>query len=126
MADTTNNEGLKANIPIHEVKLDNGDIVVFYDYITTGESRELQKILLEGGKFNSQTGQIEDLPLGVFLASQDKAASLVIKEVKSGDKTEAFSQDWLNSLPVEIGNKIYDEVNRLTQVSSLTQDQKKV
>lgn len=119
-------DNLKASIPVHEVKLDNGDIVVFYDYITTGESRELQKVLLEGGKFNSATGQIEDLPLGVFLSSQDKAAAFVIKEVQSGGTVGAFSQEWLNALPVEIGNKVYDEVNRLTQVSSLTQDQKKV
>ena len=118
-------DNLKLNITTHEVKLGNGDIVVFYDYITTGESRELQKVLLEGGKFNSTTGQIEDLPLGVFLSSQDKAASIVIKEVTSGGAIGAFSQDWLNSLPVEIGNVVYDEVNRLTQVSNLTQDQKK-
>ena len=117
---------LKNNIPTHEIILDNGDIVVFYDYITTGESRELQKVLLEGGKFNSASGQIEDLPLGVFLNSQDKAASFVIKEVKEGETVVPFSQEWLNSLPVELGNKVYDEVNRLTQISNLTQDQKKV
>ncbi len=116
----------KTAIPVHEVKLDNGDIVVFYDYLTTGESRDLQKVLLEGGKFNSATGQIENLPLGVFLTSQDKAASFVIKEVKQGEVSVPFAQDWLNSLPVELGNKVYDEVNRLTQISNLTQDQKKV
>ena len=76
---------LKSNIPSHEAKLVDGSIVVFYDYITTGESRELQKVLLEKGKFNSATGQIEDLPLSVFLDSQDKAAFFVIKEIKVGD-----------------------------------------
>ena len=74
--------GLKSNIPTHEITLVNGDVVIFYDYITTGESRDLQKVLLEKGKFNSATGQIEDLPLSTFLESQDKAASFVIKEIK--------------------------------------------
>ena len=116
---------MKENIPTHELKLENGDVIIFYDFITTGESRELQKMLLEHGKFNSQTGQIEDLALNVFLESQDKAASFVIKEVKSKESSQAFSQDWLNGLPVETGNKVYDEVNRVTQVSQLTQDKKK-
>lgn len=118
---------IKSNIPTHEVKLENGDIVVFYDYLTTGESREIQKMLLENGKFNSATGQIEDLPLGVFLDSQDKTANLVIKEVKvGGTEPTAFNQEWLNNLPVKTGNAVYDEVNKISQLSNLTQDQKKV
>ena len=118
---------LKTSIPTHEIKLENGDIVVFYDYLTTGESREIQKLLLENGKFNSATGQIEDLPLGVFLDSQDKTANLVIKEVKvGGAEATAFSQEWLNNLPVKVGNQVYDEVNKISQLSNLTQDQKKV
>ena len=116
---------LKSNIPSHELKLQDGSIVVFYDYVTTGESRELQKVLLERGKFNSATGQIEDLPLSVFLDSQDKAASFVIKEIKVGDEAKTFTKEWLDSLPVEIGNVVYEEVNRLTQLSQLSQDKKK-
>ena len=116
---------MKENIPTHELKLENGDVIIFYDFITTGESRELQKMLLEHGKFNSQTGQIEDLALNVFLESQYKAASFVTKEVKVKDVSQAFSQEWLNGLPVDMGNKVYDEVNRITQVSQLTQDKKK-
>lgn len=116
----------KNNIPTHEITLVNGDVVVFYDFLTTGESRELQKILLEKGKFNSQTGQIEDLPLATFLESQDKAANFVIKEIKpKGEEAGSFSLDWLNGLPVEMGNVVYDEVNRLTQASQLSPDKKK-
>lgn len=116
----------KSIIPTHEITLSNGSIVVFYDYITTGESRELQKMLLEKGKFNSETGKIDDLPLAAFLESQDKGASYLIKEVKIGDEVVPFTNEWLNGLPVDIGNAVFDEVNKLTQFSQLTQDQKKV
>ena len=119
-------DDLKANIPVHELKLSNGNIVVFYDYLTTGESRQLQKLLLTGGKFNAETGKIEDLPIDQFLDIQDKSAESVIKEVKIGDADAvAFSQDWLNSLPVEVGNEVYEEVNRITQVSHLAKEEKK-
>ena len=119
-------DNLKSNIPTHELKLSNGDIVVFYDYLTTGESRQLQKLLLTGGKFNAETGKIEDLPIDQFLDIQDKSAESVIKEVKIGEvEPVAFSQDWLNSLPVEIGNEVYEEVNRITQVSNLAKEEKK-
>lgn len=119
-------DNLKGNIPVHELTLENGEVVVFYDFLTTGESRELQKILLEKGKFNSQTNQIEDLPLTVFLESQDKAASFVVKEIKANSEVKPFSVEWLSSLPVELGNLIYEEVNRLTQLSQLSSDKKKV
>ena len=119
-------EGLKRNIPTHELDLGGNIVVVFYDFITTGESRELQKMLLEKGKFNTATNQVEDLPLGVFLDSQDKAASFVIKEVKISEVSQAFTAEWLAALPVEQGNKVYDEVNKLTQVSQLTPEEKKI
>ncbi len=120
-------ENFKNNIPTHELTLGNGDIVVFYDYITTGEAREIQKLLIEGGKFNAETGKIEDLSVGSFLSVQDKSASYVIKGVKvGGGEIVAFLQEWLNNLPVGIGNTVYDEVNRITQVSQLSPDKKKV
>src|SRR3990167_8760894 len=119
-------DNLKSNIPTHELKLSNGDIVVFYDYLTTGESRQLQKLLLACGKFNAETGKIEDLPIDQFLDIQDKSAESVIKEVKVAEADAAdFSQDWLNSLPVEVGNEVYEEVNRITQVSNLAKEEKK-
>ena len=117
---------LKIAIPTHELKLSSGDIVVFYDYLTTGESRQLQKLLLAGGKFNAETGKIEDLPIDQFLDIQDKSAESVIKEVKVAEADAVdFSQDWLNSLPVEVGNEVYEEVNRITQVSNLAKEEKK-
>lgn len=117
---------LKKNIPTHEVKLDNGEVVIFYDYITTGESRELQKLLLEGGKFDAQKGTIDNLPLSTFLESQDKAATFVIKAIKDKDGNEQeFVKEWLDSLPVELGNVVYEEINNITQVSNLTTEEKK-
>lgn len=120
-------EGIKVNIPTHELKLENGDVVVFYDYLTTGESRELQKLLLASGKFNTDTSKIEDISIASFLDIQDKTAIFVIKELKigGGDEPVVFDQEWLNNLPVETGNVVYEEVNRISQVSQLKPEEKK-
>ncbi len=116
---------LKANIPTHELKLESGDIVVFYDYLTTGESRGLQKLLLSEGKFNTETNKIEDISVASFLTIQDQAASYIVKEIKSGEEVKGFSQEWLDNLPVEQGNIVYEEVNRITQMSQLAPEEKK-
>lgn len=117
---------LKTNIPTHEIKLASGDVIVFFDYLTTGESRELQKLLLSSGRFDTETQKIEDLSVSSFLDIQDKAASFVIKEIKPEEGEAApFSQDWLNNLPVDLGDIVYEEINRLTQVSQLAQEEKK-
>jgi hypothetical protein len=117
----------KANIPTHEIKLSNGQVVVFYDYITTGESKQLTKILLGQGKYDSVNNKIGDIPMSAFLDSQDKAASFLIAGIKSeGLPDQIFTEDWLDLLPKTEGDVVLAEVNRLTGLSQLTDDQKKV
>lgn len=117
---------LKANVPTHEVSLENGDVVVLYDYLTTGESRQIQKLLLEKGEFDPQSQEIKNLPLAVFFESQEKAASFVIKEVKvSGGDAKPFSPEWLDNLPQAIGDVVYEEINKITNMSQLASDKKK-
>ncbi len=117
----------KVGIPVHEVTLTNGNVVVFYDYLTTGEFKKLQKTLFDAGKFNSTTGQIADIPLSVFMDYQDNAATFLIKEIKQGELPDSvFSQEWLDNLPKNVGDEVYAELQRLTGVSSLSQQEKKV
>ncbi len=117
----------KVGVPVHEITLTNGNVVVFYDYLTTGEFKKLQKTLFDAGKFNSTTGQIADIPLSVFMDYQDKAATFLIKEVKQGENPAAvFTQEWLDNLPKSIGDEVYAELQKLTGVSSLSKEEKKV
>lgn len=120
-------QNAKVGIPVHEITLTNGNIVVFYNYLTTGEFKQLQKLLLESGKFNTATSQIADIPLSVFMDYQDKAATFLIKEVKINEiPDQSFSMTWLDNLPRTIGDEVYKEVQNLTGVSTLSQDEKKV
>jgi len=117
----------KNGIPLLEVQLPvSGYTVVIYQYLTTGESRELQKIMLEGGTFNPEAGKIENMPVDTFLKMQDKAAEFLIKEIKNKDgASQPFSFEWLYNLPVTDGNLVYDKINEITGASTLTPEGKK-
>lgn len=120
----TNN--YKAGIPTEELTLTNGETVVFYKFLTTGESRELQRMLLAGGKFSTEKGKLEDIPSSIILDIQDKSAEFLVKEVKHKDGTvEAYNKDWLYRLPLEDGNKVYDKINKINSESNLTPKEKK-
>jgi len=116
----------KKEIPTTEVKLSTGETVVIFNKLTTGDSRKLQRLLLEKGKFDPQTGDIVDLPVSVFLEMQDAAANILIKEIKDGKGgSMSFTQDWLDNLPIQDGNKVYDALNEITQEATMLPEEKK-
>lgn len=120
-------DNIKANIPTQELKLDSGETVAMYEYLTTGEYREIQKIMLKGGKFNSQTEKLESLSAEVYMEAQDKGVSFMVKSVTGTDKVSVkeFSFDWFNSLKVADGNKVYDFVNNSIKDAQLPAEAKK-
>ena len=119
-------EESKKEIPTREVKLSTGEVVVIYNYMTTGDSRKLQRLMLEKGKFDPQTGDIVNLPVSVFLEMQDAAAKILIKEIKDGEGgAMSFSQEWLDNLPIKDGNKVYDTLNEITQEATMLPEEKK-
>ena len=113
--------------PTFEVKLpETGDTVVMKKYITTGQSRELQKIVLKSGTFNTDKGSFDNLPVAVFMDMQDKAAELIITKVidKEG-KESPYKPDWLYNLPQPDGQLVYDKINEVTNTSVLSAEERK-
>lgn len=118
---------VQAGITLQELKLPKtGYTVVFSPYITTGQSRELQRIILEGGSVDPETAKIGKVSVESFLKMQDRSAEFLIKEIKNKDgQREDFTLLWLSELPVEDGNLVYERVNLLTQQSTMTPEAKK-
>lgn len=114
-------------IPTIELKLPKtGCTVVLKQYLTIGQSRELQKILLSEGSFNTETNKFENFSTKTFLIMQDKAAEYLIVGYKDkAQEVKPFSVDWLSSLPVDDGNLIYEKINELMNTSTLTKEAKK-
>jgi len=112
--------GLELKLPI------TGDSVDFAPYLTTGQSRMLQKILLNKGSFNTSTSKVENLPTEAFFDMQDEAAKLLIRKVVKADGTELpFSREWIDNLPSQDGALVYERVNEITQSSNLSSEAKK-
>lgn len=115
------------DVPLVELQLpETGDTVVMKTFLTTGQSRELQKVLLSKGKFDVQKGSFEDLDVAGFMEMQDKSAELLIKEVKDKDgNVRPFDQEWLYNLPQSDGQLVYDKVNELTGASVVSDEERK-
>lgn len=104
----------------------SGETVLFRPFLTTGQSRELQKILLKKGTFNTEAGKLENVGTETFLEMQDRAAEFLIVGGKSKDGVDfKFTMDWLSNLPVSDGNIVYNKINEITQASNLSAESKK-
>lgn len=104
----------------------SGETVLFRPFLTTGQSRELQKILLKKGTFNTEAGKMENITTETFLDMQDKSAEFLIKEVKGADGlARPFTAKWLADLPVRDGNLVYAKISEITESSNLSTEAKK-
>lgn len=114
--------------PNIELKLPvSGTTVLFRPFLTTGQSRELQKILLKNGTFNTEAGKLDNVTADTFMEMQDKAAEYLIVGIKNNPSGNiiSFTKEMLDELPVADGNMVYDKVNKLTQSSNLSPDDQK-
>lgn len=99
-------------------------------YLTTGQSRELQKVLLSKGILGENGVDVKNVSPEAALDMQDKAAELLIKSVKNpnGETTDFSGTDvqaWLYDLPVADGNFLYEEINKIISATNLTEEAKK-
>lgn len=106
----------------------SGDQVVIKAYLTIGEARQLQKVLLAQGNLNSKEGKLNDIPAETVLQMQDKAAEILIVSVISGEDKQSvypFSYEWLENLHVKDGTLIYDRINTINEQASASPEAKK-
>jgi len=110
-----------------EVKLPvTGQVAVISSYLTTGQSRELQKILLSDGNVDATSGKIDNINPTTYLVMQDKACEmLIIEYTDASGSRHVFNPEWLYNLPVKDGDVIYSKINDITSNSSLTDNEKK-
>lgn len=118
-----NNESMQ---PI-ELKLPvTGVTVVISSYVTIGQSRELQRILMQNSNLDITTGKMEGINPNSIYAMQDRGTELLVKEYIDKDGTHVpFSSDWLNNLPSQDGELIYNKVNEIVNHANLSDESKK-
>lgn len=115
-------DAIKISLPI------SGAEVTMKGFITTGESRELQRILLSKGEFDTTNPQnaMKNLSPEAVFDMQDKGAEMLITEIKSADgTTSVFSKEWLYALPMQDGNLVYEQINNLIGSTANLPDESK-
>ncbi len=115
-------------IPTVDLKLPiSGQTVVLYSYITMGQQRELQRILMPEGTFDMEGGQVKSkgFTMDNFDKWQLKSMEFLIKELKTSDGSKPFSQEWFNDLPLKDGQALYNKVGEIVGGSNLLEADKK-
>ena len=118
---------VKITLPI------TGIVVEFSEYLTTGESRQLQRLLLRTDIPLSQikTDAISGSKAEGFIDMQDRALEYLFR---SANKMEGEigqpidipnTLEFVSSLPMEDGNAIYEKVGDIMGGSRLDKDAKK-
>lgn len=110
-----------------ELKLPESEsVVMMRKQLTIGQSRELQRILLRGGKLDIAAGSIGEISGEVYMDMQDTAASFLITEIKDKDgNSHQFSNEWLFGLSSKDGDAVYEKINQITSESTLGSQERK-
>lgn len=123
-------ENVKTNLPTQgniELKLPmSGYTVVLKPFLTIGQSRELQCLLLESDVFDVNTQKFTGKNSSSVLKMQDKTLEFLGKEIKdSTGKILPFTLEFIAGLPQQDGQLIYAKADEISNASNLTAEAKK-
>lgn len=108
---------MKENIPTTAIKLPiSGKEVVVYNYLTTGENRQIQRLMISGTKVDLNTGSVGEVTGASLFETQDLAISFLVKD---------YNKEEIDNLPVEDGDVLYQKIQEITVGSTLTTADKK-
>lgn len=94
----------KINLTDYEVKIKED--------LTYGESKDIQEVILDDVKID-RDGSMSGISAKKMREMIYKTLETVIEEIKDDEGEEQeFSQEWMDNLPLEDGNKLEDEANR--------------
>lgn len=104
------------------VKLKNSEVTL-KEELTWGDVQKIKDSIAAGARMHgkakevAETGDIEfDYNTGAMLESKYVALECVVVKIKEGDKEFDFSREWMDSLPVSDGDKLYEAVDEIADV----------
>lgn len=93
------------------VKLSKCDVKI-KDVFTWGDKEKLQSVYIKGAKID-QTG-MKEFDASVVSEAKYTLLEMCVVEIKEEDKVIPFSKEWMNSLSVDDGDKLYEAVEELS------------
>lgn len=108
---------MKDEIPTTTLKLPiTGKEVVVYNYLTGGESRQLQRLILGGASIDPQTRTVSPISGSIIFDSQELAVSFLVK---------GYNKEEIDNLPGDDSDFLYAKIDEITQKSKLSDESKK-
>jgi hypothetical protein len=83
--------------------------VTIKNSLTWGDMQEVQKAMASGAKVGS-TG-LTGYDATAMIEAKYRLLEIAIVGINDGDKTLPFSRDWMNALPIEEGDRLYEAVD---------------
>lgn len=114
--------------PTTEVVLKTGERVILFEYLSLGETREIQKTILKDQRvdMSSQEINLRDLPISALLEQQDQALRFLLKQVISPEGTVIEEPlAYLLQLRPDIGQVVFNKATEILSSSGLSLEDKK-
>lgn len=91
------------------------------DSLTWGDKEQIQAEYTKGIKFSSNINKMskadQDMPIefdaSVTINAKYKLLEVSIVEIRKGDNKIDFTKEWMDNLPIEDGDKLFEAVNSL-------------
>lgn len=111
-------------LPHSQVKL------VLYTYLTIHEAREVKRVFFEAVKFSvdikDNKSQIKDVDTSFQLNGEELVLKFLLKEAYTPEGTKVENPvDYVQSLPADDGDLLFDKINELSASSNMTASAKK-
>lgn len=87
-------------------------IVTLKDSITWGDKERIQQCYYKGVEVDA-TG-VKDYDASVVTNARYRAVEVCVIEIKKGEVSIPFSNEWMSNLTIEDGDKLFDVVNEIT------------
>lgn len=104
--------------PTKTIKLSNAEVDIF-TAMTWGDKERIKGAFTTGFKVKAdKDGKNPDMSFDMssIQAANYIALEVMIKEIREGDKTFKFNRDWVDSLSVDDGDKLMNEIDAVTNL----------
>lgn len=96
-----------------KVTLSNATVEIT-DHLTWGQKEAINSAMFSGMKIGTKTQEV-DFNAEALLAAKYKTLEVCVLKITEGDKDVPFSKEWMDSLSIEDGDKLYDAVEAVTK-----------